>query len=62
MHHLQKGDILFSFPSMYIPFISGLFLTWFDSSSMEIIGKYGDKGSPVSHHAICGKIRIVTIV
>ena len=29
-----KRDVLFSFPSLYIPFISGLVLTWFDSSSM----------------------------
>ena len=41
-----KRDVLFSFPPMYIPFISGLFLTWFDSSSMQIINKYGDKGKP----------------
>ena len=50
-----KRDVLFSFPSMYIPFISGLFLTWFDSSSMQIINKYGTRGSSVSQHAICGK-------
>ena len=41
-----KRDVLFSFPCMYIPFISGLFLTSFDSSSMQIINKYGDKGQP----------------
>ena len=41
-----KIDVLFSFPSMNIPFISGLSLTWFDSSSMQIINTYGDKGQP----------------
>ena len=41
-----KSDVLFSFPSMYIAFISGLFLTWFVSSSMQIINKYGDKWQP----------------
>ena len=30
---------LFYFPYMYMPSISGLFLTWFDSSSMQMINK-----------------------
>ena len=41
-----KRDVLFSFPSLYIPFISGLVLTWFDSSSMQKVITYGDKGQP----------------
>ena len=41
---LPASLLLFSFPYMYIPFISGISLTWFDSSSMLMMNKYGDKG------------------
>ena len=32
-----KRNVLFHFPSMYIPFISGFFLTLFCSSSMQMM-------------------------
>ena len=34
-----KRDVFFSFLSMYIPFISGLFQIWFDGSSMQMMNK-----------------------
>ena len=34
-----KWDVFFSFPSMYIPFISRLFQIWFDRSSKQMMNK-----------------------
>ena len=41
-----KRDVLNSVPAILMPFISGCFITVFDSSSIQIINKYGDNGQP----------------